>query len=113
MDKTSLIEKNCTSLGESVSPLTPEEQAPLFDQLNEEWGITEDGIWLEREYEFENFVQALSFVNKVGEVAESEQHHPDISFTWGLVILSLSTHDVEGVSEKDFILAAKIDQIES
>lgn len=108
---TPLIETQCAPLPEGTTPLTPEEQAPLFDQLNEEWGITEDGLWLEREFEFEDFKEALAFVNKVGEVAEKEGHHPDISFTWGLVILSLSTHDIEGVSENDFILASKIDQI--
>lgn len=107
-----LKDTHCTALPAESAPLTPEEQAPLFDQIDPEWSITKDGSWLEREFEFEDFKQALAFVNKVAEVAESEGHHPDISFTWGLVILSLSTHDIEGVSQNDFILASKIDQIE-
>ena len=67
---TQLIESHCAPLQEGATPLTPEEQAPLFDQLNEEWEITEDGIWLEREYDFADFKEALAFVNQVGEVAE-------------------------------------------
>ncbi|MEK7575054.1 MAG: 4a-hydroxytetrahydrobiopterin dehydratase [Patescibacteria group bacterium] len=64
-----------------------------------------------REFKFKNFADALAFVNKVGAIAETEGHHPDISFGWGYVTITLFTHAVDGLSENDFILAAKINEI--
>ncbi|HCB35300.1 MAG: hypothetical protein A2W52_04550 [Candidatus Taylorbacteria bacterium RIFCSPHIGHO2_02_49_25] len=77
-----------------------------------EWKVVE---WheLKRRFKFKNFVEALAFVNKVGTLAESEGHHPDIRFGWGYVELTLFTHAVDGLSENDFILAAKIDVLQS
>ena len=66
-----------------------------------------------RKFEFKNFALALAFVNEVGKIAESEGHHPDIKFGWGYVEITLTTHAVDGLSENDFILAAKIDKISS
>ena len=60
---------------------------------------------------FENFVMSQNFINKVGEISENENHHPDISFGWGYATIIITTHAIEGLSENDFILAAKIDQI--
>jgi 4a-hydroxytetrahydrobiopterin dehydratase len=64
-----------------------------------------------KSYRFRNFREALRFVNRVGEVAESEGHHPDISFGWGYCELVIYTHAVDGLTESDFILAAKIDRL--
>ena len=64
-----------------------------------------------REFKFKNFADALTFVNKIGAIAETEGHHPDITFGWGYVKITLSTHAMLGLSENDFILAAKIDSI--
>lgn len=64
-----------------------------------------------REFKFKNFAEALSFVNRVGAIAESEGHHPDIKFGWGYVEITLFTHAVKGLSENDFIMAAKIGEI--
>jgi len=64
-----------------------------------------------REFKFKNFAEALAFVNKIGEIAESAGHHPDISFGWGYVKITLFTHAVEGLSENDFIMASKIDRL--
>jgi 4a-hydroxytetrahydrobiopterin dehydratase len=67
---------------------------------------------LRRRYEFPNFRQSLALVNKIGEAAEREGHHPDISFGWGYCEVTIHTHAIDGLSESDFILAAKIDQLD-
>ena len=66
---------------------------------------------LEKKFTFKNFMSSLNFINKVGKISEEEGHHPDISFGWGYAKIKISTHAIEGLSENDFILAAKIDQI--
>lgn len=79
-----------------------------LSQLKTTWEVV-DGIKIRKEFKFKNFKEALDFVNKVGELAEQENHHPDISLAWGKVVIELSTHAVNGLSENDFILAAKIE----
>ena len=66
---------------------------------------------LEKKFNFKNFIQSQKFVNIVGDIAEKEGHHPDISFGWGYAKIKIMTHAIDGLSENDFILAAKIDQI--
>ena len=66
---------------------------------------------LEKKFKFKNFIKSQEFVNKVGEISEEEGHHPDIYFGWGYAKIKITTHAIEGLSENDFILAAKIDQI--
>jgi len=76
------------------------------------WSLFEDGVLkIKRNFKFKNFAEALTFVNKVGEIAEFEGHHPDICFGWGKVEVVLYTHAVGGLSENDYIVAAKINQI--
>ena len=70
-----------------------------------------DIFFLEKNFIFKNFINSQNFINKVGEISESENHHPDISFGWGYAKIIITTHAIEGLSENDFILAAKIDQI--
>ena len=67
--------------------------------------------FLEKKFMFKNFEDSQKFINKVGEISEKENHHPDISFGWGYATILITTHAIEGLSENDFILAAKIDQI--
>ena len=67
--------------------------------------------FLEKKFKFNNFIESLKFVNEVGKIAELEGHHPDISFGWGYAKISITTHAIEGLSENDFILAAKIDYL--
>jgi 4a-hydroxytetrahydrobiopterin dehydratase len=69
----------------------------------------QEGIEIKRDFTFPDFKTALSFVDEIGELAEQEGHHPDVTLSWGKVGVSLSTHAIEGLSENDFILAAKID----
>ena len=76
------------------------------------WEVLEDkvdGFHLIKNFKFDNFLQSQEFVNKVGKIAEEEGHHPDITFGWGYALISITTHAIEGLSENDFILAAKID----
>lgn len=77
----------------------------------QDWNLSDDANWLLKEFKFKNFVTALNFVNKIGEVAEAEQHHPNIDFTWGYCKVSIQTHKIGGLCENDFILAAKIDEL--
>lgn len=75
----------------------------------EDWDVQED--FITKEYEFADFKEALAFVNRVGELAETADHHPDIIFGYGYAEVALTTHDAEGLTERDFDLAAKIDNL--
>jgi 4a-hydroxytetrahydrobiopterin dehydratase len=108
-DPTPLTQKKCGPCEKGEKPLQGEAAERLLQQL-EGWTI-EDGKELQKEYRFPDFRQALGFVDRLGEVAESEGHHPDIYLTWGNVRVSLSTHSIGGLSENDFILAAKADGV--
>jgi 4a-hydroxytetrahydrobiopterin dehydratase len=104
-----LTGKTCVPCRGGVPPLEGEGLERLRAQLGEGWTVV-DGHHLEKTYTFKDFKSALAFVNRVGEVAEAEGHHPNISFTWGRVTLQLWTHKINGLHENDFILAAKADQ---
>ena len=78
------------------------------------WDVKENeskNFYLIKEFKFENFLKSQNFINKVGEISETEGHHPDISFGWGYAKIKIYTHAIEGLAESDFILAAKIDKI--
>jgi len=75
------------------------------------WQLKEKGHHLHKRYEFNDFLGSLSFVNKLGQLAEAEGHHPDIAFGWGYAEIKIFTHKINGLHENDFILAAKIDQL--
>lgn len=83
----------------------------ILTKLNPNWQLSENKDLLSRRFELNNFLEALELVNKIGELAEAEQHHPDINFGWGYVEIYLSTHDIGGISEKDIILAQEIDKL--
>lgn len=108
-DATSLASRKCQACDEGTPALKGEELRKLYGKL-EDW-IMVNEHHLEKEYRFPDFREALAFVNRVGEVAEEEGHHPDIFLTWGKVQLTLWTHSVGGLSENDFILAAKADAL--
>ena len=75
------------------------------------WTLSEDGKRIMRDFSFKNFVEAIQFANEITPIAEAEGHHPDLSIGWGRVQVALSTHTVGGLSENDFILAAKINEL--
>jgi 4a-hydroxytetrahydrobiopterin dehydratase len=104
-----LAEKTCIPCKAGTPPLKPEEVAPLMELLDGGWLLV-DGDRLEKEYRFKNFRRALDFVNRVGDIAEHEGHHPDIHLSWGKVRVALWTHVAAGLTENDFILAAKSDR---
>ncbi len=107
----SLAEKKCIPCEGGVEPLTKEEAEKLLAQLRG-WELSKDAKEIQKSWKFADFAQALAFVNAVGTVAEAENHHPEIEFTWGKVEIELTTHSIGGLSENDFILAAKIDALE-
>lgn len=87
-----------------------DESAKLLEQTPG-WQIATDGLSLSREFTFRNFVEAMDFANTITPVAEGEGHHPDLAVGWGKVVVTLTTHAIGGLSENDFILAAKINGI--
>jgi 4a-hydroxytetrahydrobiopterin dehydratase len=104
-----LAKKKCIPCAGNVQPLQGKELQGLARQLNNAWKITNDQK-LEKEYAFPDFRHALSFTNSIGEIAEHEGHHPDIYLAWGKVKVTIWTHKINGLSESDFILAAKCDE---
>jgi 4a-hydroxytetrahydrobiopterin dehydratase len=107
-----LLTKICTPCQGGVMPLSSEQAHGLLTQIPQ-WTLIEDAHWLKREFHFKNFAKALEFVNVVGNLAEREGHHPDIHLGWGYATILLQTHKIKGLHENDFILAAKIDQIQA
>ncbi len=103
-----LAEKTCIPCRGGVPPLTPDEIRPLTAQL-EGWNVV-DNHHVEKEFKFPDFKTALDFVNKVGAIAEEQGHHPDIYLAWGKAGIKIWTHKINGLTESDFILAAKIDK---
>ena len=91
-------------------PLTHEEAEKLNSQLDG-WMLIDDAHLLAKEFHFKNFKETMAFVNKIAEVAEAEGHHPDLTISYNNLSVELTTHAINGLSENDFILAAKIDQI--
>ncbi|MDR4507159.1 MAG: 4a-hydroxytetrahydrobiopterin dehydratase [Candidatus Brocadiaceae bacterium] len=104
-----LSSKNCVPCKGGVPPLKGEALCSLQRQL-EGWDVVEEHHLL-KAFTFPDFQKALDFVNRVGEIAEEQGHHPEIYLTWGKVKITSHTHKVDGLTENDFILAAKIDKV--
>ena len=104
-----LSKRKCKPCEEGVGKLTPDEARELAVQVPK-WKLRKDEPRLWREFTFKDFVRAIKFINKVAELAEAEGHHPDIHVHYNKVKLVLWTHDLGGLSENDFILAAKINE---
>ena len=105
-----LAEKKCTPCRGGIPPLTHEE-AERFQSQTPNWELRDDARRIERTFRFRNFQEALGFVRNVGDLAETEGHHPDISFGWGYATISLRTKKIKGLHENDFIMASKLDQM--
>ena len=106
---TELAGRTCVPCKGGTPPLKGEELDVLRRQLPE-WEVIEEHH-LKRVYRFKNFREALDFVNKVGDLAEEHGHHPDISFGWGYAKVTVWTHKIDGLTESDFIFAAKVDTL--
>jgi len=107
-----LADKTCTPCRGGVPPLAGDELDRLATELGGGWQVI-DGHHLEKEYRFPDFVQALEFTNRIGELAEEVNHHPNICLTWGRVRVELWTHKIDGLNEADFVWAAKADRVAS
>lgn len=104
-----LSQKNCIPCKGGTPPLNPKEIQTLQIQVPD-WKIIDDHH-LARLFEFPDFLKALEFTNQLGAIAEDQGHHPNIYLTWGKVEVQIWTHEIDGLTESDFILAAKFDQI--
>jgi 4a-hydroxytetrahydrobiopterin dehydratase len=107
---SSLVERECVPCKGGVPPLQEGELARLTRELGGGWQVVGQHH-LEKEYSFKNFLEALAFTNRVGELAEAQGHHPDIYLAWGKVKLTIWTHKINGLTESDFIFAAMADQL--
>ena len=108
-----LLNKKCVPCEGGVLPFDISE-IHKYQKKVDGWDILKNEkkiFYLYKKYEFKNFLESQIFINKVGEVSQNEGHHPDISFGWGYANIKITTHAIEGLSENDFILAAKIDQL--
>ncbi|MBN1818290.1 MAG: 4a-hydroxytetrahydrobiopterin dehydratase [Sedimentisphaerales bacterium] len=108
--RAALHRQECTPCKGGTESLKGDLLSGYRKQLGEGWEVVEE-TRLEKEFRFPDFRRALEFVNKVGELAEVEGHHPDLFLSWGRVKVSLWTHKINGLHENDFILAAKIDTL--
>jgi 4a-hydroxytetrahydrobiopterin dehydratase len=106
---SSLSSKTCVPCRGGVPPLKGKDLAELHSEIPE-WQVV-DEHHITRAFTFPDFRKALDFVNKVGELAEAQGHHPDILLAWGKAQITLWTHKINGLTESDFIMAAKIDEI--
>ena len=104
-----LAKKTCIPCKGGVPPLKGAKLDDLLEKLKNDWKIIKEHH-LEKEYSFKNFKEALNFTIKVGELAENQDHHPDIFLAWGKVKLTIWTHKIDGLTESDFIFAAKTDK---
>lgn len=103
-----LAKMECVPCKGGVPPLAEKELQAIHARLGGTWRVIEEHH-LEKEFLFDDFKEALAFTVKVGELAETQGHHPDIYLSWGKVAIKIWTHKIDGLTESDFILAAKID----
>jgi len=105
-----LAGKKCLPCQEGTAPLQGDALQSLYRQLDGEWRLVQEHH-LEKQFQFDNFRQALDFTNRVGELAEAQNHHPEIGLGWGWVKVTIWSHKINGLTESDFIFAAKTDQL--
>lgn len=104
-----LADNKCVPCRGGVPPMGSPKVQEMLQQLNSGWRVNGQGH-LERQYSFPDFVKAMAFANRVGEIAEAEGHHPDLYISWGKCRLEIWTHKIGGLTESDFYLAAKADR---
>lgn len=106
-----LTAKKCKPCEGGVNPLSRAEAQVLMQQLQPEWKLADDSKSLHREWKFKNFYHTMSFVNAAAHIANVEDHHPDLEAGYGYCRMKFSTHAIGGLSENDFICAAKVDAL--
>ena len=105
-----LASKDCVPCKGGVAPISGEGLTALYAALGGGWNVVNEHH-LEKEFRFPDFRTALGFTNRIGELAESVNHHPDIQLSWGKVKVTVWTHKIGGMSEADFVFAAKVDAL--
>jgi 4a-hydroxytetrahydrobiopterin dehydratase len=104
-----LMGETCVPCHEGTPPLTLEQAQVLLAELDGRWQLSEDGRALTRQITFRSFARAIAFLNRLAEIAEQQDHHPDFCLRrWNQVSLALTTHAIGGLSRNDFVLAAKL-----
>jgi 4a-hydroxytetrahydrobiopterin dehydratase len=106
-----LTSKHCVPCEGGVAPLTREQSSELMKQLHGEWQLNEDNKSIKRSFKFKNFYHTMSFVNAVAHVSNKEDHHPDLEVGYNYCNICYNTHAIGGLSENDFICAAKVDAL--
>ena len=106
----SLTSKTCVPCRGGIPPLEEAEAGALLDQTPG-WELIDDATKIRRTFSLGNFAESMALVNKVGDLAEEEGHHPDITFGWGYCTVLLYTHKIKGLHENDFIMAAKVNEL--
>ena len=110
IESSDLLSKKCKPCEGGVLPLTSDEAANYMSGIDTSWELI-DNIKIKREFLFSDFAQTMEFVGKIAVVAEEEGHHPDMCIHYNMLEVELTTHAISGLSENDFILAAKIDRM--
>lgn len=113
MSKNELVDKACTPCSGNTQILDSNRAQALLGTLHDNWLISTDGKSLSQKYVFKGFAKAVYLSNLCVWLADQEGHHPDIAFGWGYCEVTLTTHDLDGLSENDFIWAAKLDKLTS
>ena len=108
---TDLTQKKCAPCEGGVAPLQAAAATALLQQLHAEWSLSDDSKSLQRAYKFRDFFRTMSFVNAVAHIANVEDHHPDLQIGYNYCRITYATHSIGGLSENDFICAAKIDRL--
>ena len=109
MTHSELAQNECVPCSGGVAPLKGEQLQELANQLDSDWDVVEEHH-LQKTYKFKDFAQALAFTNKVGAIAEEQNHHPDICLGYGKVVVTIHTHKIDGLTESDFVFAAKVEE---
>ena len=108
---TTLKQKSCTTCKPNSPKVTSTQMATFMKELDTDWNIVEN-TYIERQYRVANFSEAMELANYISEIAEDENHHPDLHIGWGKLKVTITTHACDGLTENDFILAAKIDNLQ-
>ena len=106
-----LAAKTCLPCEGGAKPMSVEEAGQLLARLHDDWSLSEDGTEIRRDFSFKGFYRTMGFVNAVAWIANQENHHPDLEVGWGHCLVKFSTHAINGLSENDFICAAKVDAL--
>jgi len=106
-----LKDKHCVPCEGGVKPFTRIESEQHLAKLSGEWALSTDGKWLRRDFKFKGFHKTMGFVNAIAWIANDESHHPDLEVGYGHCLIKLQTHAIDGLSENDFICAAKFDAL--